>query len=133
MNEAFFMNREAVFDSCCQRIIPYEYLKVNDQITPTILEKNLGNKNFIDVYCQSCKPIQKILIGCDSKLKGPKNLWIDPNNNKIQFTPVNDIQKVQALTHQTILKIGEEIEEKIANQNSKLTEKAIQEVHEFAK
>lgn len=127
------MNHDAVFDSCCQREIPFKILRINDQITPTDLKRNLGNENIVDVYSRTCTPIQRKLIGCDSKLKGPGNLWIDPNGGtKRQLTPIN-VEKVQALTHQAILQIGEEIETKIDMKNTKLAEKIIEETLEFAK
>lgn len=135
--------QRVVCDSCCQREIPYEFLRIHEQLTPTDLKQNLKNGNIVEVYSRTCTPIQKTLFGCDKDLKGPEyDLWIDPENRisdeegekfKLKLTPENNTEKVKALTHQGILRIGGEIESRINDENSKLIEKTINETLEVAK
>lgn len=133
--------QRVVCDSCCQREIPYDLLRIHEQLTPSDLKKNMKNDSFMEVYSRTCTPIQKTLIGCDKSLQGPEDLWLDPEDRtvneegkaRVKLTPLINVEKVKALTHFGILKIGGEIEKKIDDENSKLIERAINETLEVAK
>lgn len=122
-----------------------DFLRISEQLTPTDLRRNLGNnEDFIEIYSRTCTPIQATLFGSDEPLKGPQgDLWIDPIDRNVddeqgrrggaKLTPVVNAEKVQALTHHGILRIGEELERKIDVENSKLFERTIDEALEVAK
>lgn len=130
-------------DSCRQRSIPPDFLRIFEQLTPTDLKRNLANEDFIEVYARTCTPIQATLFGSGKPLQGPKSaLWIDPKDRNfdedgqgrgVKLTPVVNAEKVQALTHHGILRIGEQIEQRIDAENLKLIEKTIEETLEVAK
>ena len=129
------MSNNNVWDSCCQMEIPYEYLNVRNHPTPSDLQRNMS-KELVDVYLKTCSPIERTLFGCDKALKGPGNLWINPNDrsgcNNIQLTQAKT-EDLQAMTHQEILNIGEQIEEKMNEQTKRMIEKAVAEAEELAK
>lgn len=122
-------------DSCCQMEIPFEFLDVQHHPTPSDLERNMS-KELVDVFLKTCTPIERVLFGRDKPLKGPGELWINPNDRlqgkQLRQTP-SSTEGVQALTHQGILKIGEQIERKMEESNRKMVEEAIEEVEKLAK
>lgn len=124
-----------VFDSCRQMEIPYEYLDVQNHPTPSDLQRNMS-KELVEVYLKTCSPIERTLFGRDKALEGPDNLWINPEDrlgcNKIRLTPINT-EGLQALTHQGILGIGKQIEEKMNRQTKQMIEKAVADTEELAK
>jgi hypothetical protein len=125
---------ENVPDCCCQMEIPFEFLDVKNHPTPTDLERNVS-RDLVDVYLKTCTSVERALFGRDKPLKGPGELWIDPNDRgdgKAKMTPLRT-EKIQALTHQGILEIGKKIEVKMSEENKKLVEKAVQEAEELAK
>lgn len=119
-------------DSCCQFEIPFELIK--DHPTPTDISKNIS-KELVDVFLQTCTPIEKVLFGRDKPLKGPDKLWIDPKDRcgdeKVKFTPLKT-DCLQALTHQGILEIGKQFEAKIEQRNSKRIAKAVKEAEKLS-
>lgn len=94
------------------------------------------NEKLVDVYLKTCTPIERTLFGRDKTLKGPEKLWINPDDrsdgNETRLTPMRT-ESVQALTHQGILKIGNQIEEKMFLQSQKLIGEAVAEAEELAK
>jgi hypothetical protein len=126
---------KSVFDACCQQEIPYEYLDVGNQQTPSELARNTSWE-LAEIFLQTCTPIDKVLYGRDKPLKGPQSkLWINPNNRsdgQALITPTK-VEKIQALTHRGILEIGKQIEVKMSEENKKLVEKAVQDAEELAK
>lgn len=94
------------------------------------------SKELVDVYLKTCTPIERVLFGRDMPLKGPEKLWLNPDDrsegNTTCLTPIRT-EGVQALTHQGILEIGKQIEEKMLEQNNKLIEEAVVEAQELAK
>lgn len=124
-----------VLDSCCQMEIPFEFLDVGNHPTPSDLLKNMS-KELVEVYLRTCTPIERTLFGRDKKLKGPGNLWINPEDRsdcrKAQLTPVKT-ESLQALTHQGILEIGKQIEEKMNEQTKQMIAKAVADTEEAAK
>lgn len=124
-----------VLDSCCQMEISYEFLDVRNHPTPKDLEQNMS-KELVEVYLKTCTPIERTLFGRDKPLKGPNNLWIHPDDRsdccELRLTSVKT-EAVQALTHQGILKIGQEMEEKINEKTKRLIEKAVADTEEFVR
>lgn len=124
-----------VFDSCCQMEIPFEFLDVHNHPTPTDLQRNMS-KELVEVYLQTCSPIERTLFGRDKALKGPGKLWINPDDrssfNKKRLTPIKT-ENVQALTHQGILEIGKQIEEKINEKTEQIIDKAVADAEELGK
>ena len=124
--------QKVIPDSCCQFEIPFELIK--DHPTPTDISKNIS-KELVDVFLDTCTPIEKALFGRDKPLKGPDKLWIDPKDRcgdeKVKFTPLKT-DCLQALTHQGILEIGKQFEAKIEERNSKKIAKAVKEAEKFA-
>ncbi|CAO1399367.1 unnamed protein product [Diamesa hyperborea] len=124
--------QKVIPDSCCQFEITFELIK--DHPTPTDLKKNIS-KELVDVFLNTCTPIEKVLFGRDKPLKGPDKLWIDPKDRcgdeKVKFTPLKT-DCLQALTHQGILEIGKQFEERIEERNSKRIAKAVKEAEKFA-
>lgn len=124
-----------VQNSCCQMEIPFEFLDVQNHPTPRDLERNMSKK-LVDVYLETCTPIERTLFGRDKTLKGPEKLWINPDDrsdgNETRLTPIRT-ESVQALTHQGILEIGKQIEEKMFHQSQKIIGEAVVEAEELAK
>lgn len=114
--------------------IPYEFLDVKNHPTPTDLRKNIS-RELVEVFFKTCTPIERTLFGKDKPLKGPGNIWINPDDRgdgKVKLTPLRT-EKMQALTHQGILEIGMQISVKMDEKNQKLIDEAIQETEEVGK
>lgn len=124
-----------VQDSCCQSELPLELLDARNHPTPKDLERNMGT-DLTEVYLKTCTPIERALFGRDKPLRGPGNLWINPEDRssgkQLLLTPERTAS-VQALTHQGILSIGEKIERKIDEERRGVILKAVAEAREIAK
>lgn len=124
-----------VLDSCSQMEIPSEFLDIRNHPTSSDLERNMG-KDLLEVYLKTCTPFERTLLGRDKPLKGPGQLWIDPDDrmegSQVRFTPMRT-EKVQALTHLGILEIGKQIEGKMEEKNKKRIAEAIADDEELAK
>lgn len=125
---------EQIWDSCLQREIPFEMIDFENHPTPADLEKRLG-KELVDVYFQTCTPIEKIFFGRDKSLKGPedKTLWISPDDRLSGDICMKELKTdcLQALTHRGIMDIGRKIEDKIAIQQQEVVEVAVKETEEL--
>jgi hypothetical protein len=124
-----------VSDSCRQMEIPSEFLDVENHPTPSDLAKNMS-KELVDVYLKTSTPVEKTLFGQDAPLKGPGEMWINPEDrldgNSVRLTPIKT-ENIQALTHQGILEIGQRIERQMEEQTQKTVEAAVAESEEFLK
>ena len=115
--------------------ISLELLDLESLPTVTDLERNMGKK-LVDVYLKTCTPIERTLLGRDKPLKGPGKLWINPEDRlgeeTAQLTPLPTV-KLQAMTHQEILRMGMKFEEKFEEQNRQTIAKAVAEAEELSK
>ncbi|XP_044272256.1 uncharacterized protein LOC123016092 isoform X2 [Tribolium madens] len=99
---------------------------------PTISEVKVvsGLPLALVIFEQSHEDIQEDL-GVVPSLEGPKGeLWVSPSDlliGKVALTPPLTQKHIQALTHQGIIALGSEIEEKFVNEFKMEKEKAIKE------
>jgi len=81
--------------------------------------------------------VGKILMGTFDNLKGPpRDLWISPSDHligKVRLTSPYSDKLLKALTHQTIIELGMETEEKIKNEMEATIEKVKAETSNFEK
>lgn len=128
-----------IWDSCFQQKISYDSNNFPRQPTQSDLEKRLG-KELTEVFFQTCKPIDKILLGRDKPLKGPegKKMWINPSDRldgeKVQITEQpSKIDCLQALTHRGILEIGEKAEQIVVQRHKNVIEARVKEAEDIAR
>lgn len=117
------MSKRIVLDSCFQREIPYDMLDLANYQTPSELKKNVG-KNLTEMFFKTCSPFERVLYGLP-----PLNC--DGTSCARNKMPIKSADDIQALTHQGILEIGEQLEKKFEQVRKEENEKAMQEMKEF--
>ncbi|KAG8039038.1 hypothetical protein G9C98_003345, partial [Cotesia typhae] len=94
-------------------------------------------KNYIGpirtkILCDFSPPDMKNLLGVTPQLEGPpKNLWTPPSD-KIILRPVTNHNIIKALTHDGIIKLGEQVKRNYeADVNKKLNDNLSREINEI--
>jgi hypothetical protein len=103
---------------------------------PTISEvKLVAGLPLALVLFEECHPDLQEDFGLTPYLQGPGDeLWVSPSDlliGKVALTPPLTQKHIQALTHQGILEIGAEIEQKFLNEMRIEKEKAVQEREDY--
>lgn len=94
-------------------------------------------KNYIGpiltkILCDLSPPDMQNLLGVTPQLEGPpKNLWTPPSD-KIILRPVTNHNIIKALTHDGIIKLGEQVKRNYeADVNKKLNDNLNREINEI--
>ncbi|XP_014289663.1 uncharacterized protein C6orf163 homolog [Halyomorpha halys] len=124
---------EAWADDGCTYLKKAKFLK-NHQL-PDIDEVRLSvGYQLADIFFSQASDGIKRCVGYDKKLEGPKEqLWISPSDQlmgKVVLTEPYPRQEVQAMTHQNILEIGENLEKKFERTRKAAIEAALKKKEE---
>ncbi|VEN50425.1 unnamed protein product [Callosobruchus maculatus] len=104
----------------------------SDQV-PTLSDAtNVLGRPLANLVFDQCHHALKVDFGLEPPLEGPKgDLWIAPSDlliGKVALTPPLTRKHIQALTHEGIIAIGHEIEQKFINEMEE--EKALALAHQ---
>lgn len=129
-----------ILDCCLQKnLMPTIHRRqqlLHTRCLPTQIEvrQKLGD-DLANVIFQTMNPIEKHLMGIKNPLNGPpEQLWIAPNDRlegHVNLTaPPND-EVLRALTHEKILEIGCDMENRLAKHEQFKIETAVKQAVEF--
>ena len=98
--------------------------------------KNLGNE-LGKTILNTLTPKAKELMGVAKPLStAPDNLWISPTDHlegDIRLKPMPNTKCVKSMTHEFVMKVGEEMVTKLKNETNALIAQALEENTKFEK